>query len=100
MLLRLTINTRRKSPGYYADEIEAPNAYDRLTKKYRGEYANKTVKKWLKNSGVKTLFVAPSSLWENGYVESFNSKLATPRLQNLQCCSVFFLFLDTTYFLG
>jgi len=29
ILLRLTINTRRKSRGYYADEIEAPNAYDR-----------------------------------------------------------------------
>ncbi len=29
MLLRMTINTRRKSLGYYADEIEAPNTYDR-----------------------------------------------------------------------
>jgi len=29
MLLRLTINTRRVSLCYYADEIEAPNAYDR-----------------------------------------------------------------------
>ena len=29
MLLRMTINTRRKSFGYYADEIEAANAYDR-----------------------------------------------------------------------
>jgi len=29
MLPRMTINTRRVSFGYYADEIEAPNAYDR-----------------------------------------------------------------------
>ena len=29
MLLRTTINGRRKSFCYYADEIEAPNAYDR-----------------------------------------------------------------------
>ncbi|MHC4489853.1 MAG: hypothetical protein ACYSW7_11885 [Planctomycetota bacterium] len=29
MLLSLTINGRRKSFGYYADEIEAPNACDR-----------------------------------------------------------------------
>jgi len=29
MLLRLTINGRRKSFGYYADEIEAAKAYDR-----------------------------------------------------------------------
>ena len=29
MLLRITINPRRVSLCYYADEIEAPNAYDR-----------------------------------------------------------------------
>ncbi len=38
------------------------------------EFASNAVKKWLKASGVKTLFVAPGSPWENGYVESFNSK--------------------------
>ncbi len=37
--VRLTINGRRESFGYYADEIEAAKAYDRLAKKYRGEYA-------------------------------------------------------------
>ena len=35
MLLRLTINPRRESLGYYADEIEAPNAYDRAVVGYR-----------------------------------------------------------------
>ena len=39
------------------------------------EFASKAVKKWLKAAGVKTLFVAPGSPWENGYVESFNGKL-------------------------
>ena len=39
------------------------------------EFASEAVRKWLKASGVKTLFVAPGSPWENGYVESFNSKL-------------------------
>ena len=38
------------------------------------EFASNAVKKWLKASHVKTLFVAPGSPWENGYVESFNSK--------------------------
>ncbi len=38
-------------------------------------FASNAVKKWLKASGVRTLFVAPGSPWENGYVESFNSKL-------------------------
>jgi transposase InsO family protein len=38
------------------------------------EFANKAVKRWLAISGVKTLFIASGSPWENGYVESFNSK--------------------------
>ena len=38
MLLRMKINTRRVSFAYEADEIEAPNAYDRPANKYRGEY--------------------------------------------------------------
>jgi transposase InsO family protein len=38
------------------------------------EFASKAVTKWLEASGVETLFVAPGSPWENGYVESFNSK--------------------------
>ena len=39
------------------------------------EFTNKAVKRWLAISGVKTLFIALGSLWGNGYVESFNSKL-------------------------
>ena len=39
------------------------------------EFVSNTVQKWLENSGVDTLYVAPGSPWENGYVESFNSKL-------------------------
>jgi hypothetical protein len=37
--VRLVVNGRRESFGYYADEIEAAKAYDRVAKKYRGEYA-------------------------------------------------------------
>jgi transposase InsO family protein len=29
----------------------------------------------LSRLGVKTLFIEPGSPWENGYIESFNSKL-------------------------
>ena len=39
------------------------------------EFVSKAVQKWLEVSGVDTLYVAPGSPWENGYVESFNSKL-------------------------
>ena len=39
------------------------------------EFVSKAVQKWLEVSGVDTLYVSPGSPWENGYVESFNSKL-------------------------
>ena len=39
------------------------------------EFTSKTVRGWLKNLGVKTLFIEPGSPWENGYIESFNGKL-------------------------
>ena len=39
------------------------------------EFTCRAVRRWLENSGVKTLFVAPGSPWENGYIESFNGKL-------------------------
>jgi transposase InsO family protein len=39
------------------------------------EFTATTVREWLSRLGVKTLFIAPGSPWENGYVESFNGKL-------------------------
>jgi len=39
------------------------------------EFTAKAVRRWLYRVGVKTLFIEPGSPWENGYLESFNSKL-------------------------
>jgi transposase InsO family protein len=39
------------------------------------EFTAKAVREWLGRVGVKTLFIAPGSPWENGYIESFNGKL-------------------------
>ncbi len=39
------------------------------------EFTAKAVRRWLNRVGVTTLFIEPGSPWENGYVESFNSKL-------------------------
>ena len=39
------------------------------------EFCSTTVKDWLKQLQVKTLFIEPGSPWKNGYVESFNGKL-------------------------
>jgi len=39
------------------------------------EFTANVVREWIHRVGVKTLFIAPGSPWENGYVESFNGKL-------------------------
>jgi transposase InsO family protein len=38
------------------------------------ELTAKSLREWLGNIGVKTLFIEPGSPWENGYIESFNGK--------------------------
>ncbi|MFQ5668826.1 MAG: IS3 family transposase [Candidatus Binatia bacterium] len=39
------------------------------------EFIAQAVRDWLKASGVETLYIEPGSPWENGYCESFNSRL-------------------------
>jgi transposase InsO family protein len=49
------------------------------------EFTAKAVRGWLSNVGVKTLYIEPGSLWENGYNESFNGKLR----DELLICEIF-----------
>ena len=39
------------------------------------EFIAKAIRSWLEKAGVKTLYIAPGSPWENGYAESFHSRL-------------------------
>jgi putative transposase len=39
------------------------------------EFISKSIQKWLKKLGVQTLYIEPGSPWENGYAESFHSRL-------------------------
>jgi transposase InsO family protein len=39
------------------------------------EFTAKSIRTWLSDLGVRTLFIEPGSPWENGYIESFNGKL-------------------------
>jgi putative transposase len=39
------------------------------------EFVAKAVQRWITAVGAKTAYIAPGSPWENGYVESFNSRL-------------------------
>jgi putative transposase len=39
------------------------------------EFIAKAIRSWLAKADVKTLYIAPGSPWENGYAESFHSRL-------------------------
>ena len=45
------------------------------------EFTALAVRDWLARVGVRTLFIEPGSPWENGYNESFNSKLSDELLR-------------------
>ena len=42
---------------------------------YGPEFVAKAVREWIAAVGAKTAYIEPGSPWENGYCESFNSKL-------------------------
>jgi len=52
------------------------------------EFAALAGREWLANLGVDTAFIEPGSPWENGYVESFNSKLRDELLDGEIFCSL------------
>jgi transposase InsO family protein len=39
------------------------------------EFVARELRKWLANTGTKTLYIEPGSPWKTGYCGSFNSKL-------------------------
>jgi putative transposase len=58
----------RGTPGYIRSDNGA-------------EFTSHKVRSWLEQVNVKTLFITPSSPWENGYIESFNGKLGDELLK-------------------
>ena len=45
------------------------------------EFIAKVIRDWLNKLGVKTLYIEPGSPWENGIIESFNSRLGDELLK-------------------
>ena len=53
----------------------------RAWRTYNGsEFTAKSIRAWLADLGVRTLYIEPGSPWENGYNESFNGRLRDERL--------------------
>lgn len=38
------------------------------------EFIAKIIQRWLKDNGIKTIYIDPGCPWQNGYAESFNSR--------------------------
>ena len=53
------------------------------------EFVARNVRSWLGRIGVKTLYIEPGSPWENGYCESFNSKLRDELLEGEQFSTLY-----------
>ena len=58
-----------------ADLFIARGIPDHIRSDNGPEFTARAVRKWLKDLGVRTLYIDPGSPWENGYIESFNGKL-------------------------
>jgi transposase InsO family protein len=52
------------------------------------EFIAGAIREWLTEKGVKTLYIEPGSPWENGYAESFHSKLRDELLGREEFSSV------------
>ncbi len=59
---------------------ERPQIYtgppDHIRSDIHAEFTATAVRNWLPRVGVKTFYIEPDLPWENGYNQSFNSKIA------------------------
>jgi transposase InsO family protein len=61
--------------GALADVMVMKGVPEHLRSDNGPKFVAKDLRKWLARTGAKTLYIEPESPWENGYCESFNSKL-------------------------
>ena len=61
--------------GVLTDLFTSRGIPDHIRSDNGSEFTAKSIKEWLGRLGVKTLYIAPGSPWENGYNESFNGRL-------------------------
>ena len=61
--------------GALADVMVWKGVPEHLRSDNGPEFVAKDLRQWLADTGAKTLYIEPGSPWENGYCESFNSKL-------------------------
>jgi transposase InsO family protein len=67
--------TARKAVALVADVIRQRGAPAHVRSDNGPEFIAQAMRAWLAGAGVATLCIEPGSPWENGYAESFNSKV-------------------------
>jgi putative transposase len=76
----LAIRVRRRLNSRHVMEVLADamvehGVTEHILSDNGAEFIAKDLRKWLARTGAKTMYIEPGSPWENGYCESFNSKL-------------------------
>jgi transposase InsO family protein len=66
---------RKEYGGLQVDQRRRLKELEQENAKLKRLVAELNLRKWLAATGAKTLYIEPGSPWENGYCESFNSKL-------------------------
>jgi transposase InsO family protein len=69
------MSTRAKVIAALADVMVIKGVPEHLRSDNGPEFVARDLRKWLEKTGAKTMYIEPGSPWENGYCESFNSKM-------------------------
>jgi putative transposase len=89
--LAIRVNRKLKSPDVIdvlADLFILRGVPDLIRSDNGAEFTAKAVQDWISAVGAKTAYIEPGSPWENGYCESFNSKLRDELLNGEVFCTL------------
>lgn len=65
----------RKVRRVLSELIDRHGAPEHIRSDNGSEFIEGNLREWLKENQIKTLYIAPGSPWQNGYIESFNARL-------------------------
>jgi transposase InsO family protein len=64
--------------------IELHGAPEYIRSDNGSEFIEQTLQQWLVHAGIRTLYIDPGSPWQNGFIESFHSRLREECLEREQ----------------
>ena len=65
----------RKVKGILSELVDVYGAPEHIRSDNGSEFIEKDLRKWIAENHIKTLYIVPSSPWQNGFIESFNARL-------------------------